>query len=96
MDFAVGLPHTQGGYDSIWVIVARLTKSAHFLSRKDYLQGKSSCTVVYFRICELHGMLSSIVSDRDPKFISKFWKVFQQAMRSRSYLSTSNHPQTDG
>ncbi|XP_050890368.1 uncharacterized protein LOC127095768 [Lathyrus oleraceus] len=47
-------------------------------------------------IAELHGVPTSIVSDRDPKFTSRFWKAFQQAMRSRLCLSTSNHPQTDG
>src|SRR4051812_15028599 len=90
MDFAVGLPRTQGGYDSIWVIVDRLTKSAHF--REDYLH---PAHLFIAEIVKLHGVPSSIVSDRDPKFTSRFWRAFQQAMGSRLCLSTSNHPQTD-
>ena len=96
MDFAVGLPRTQGGYDSIWVIVDRLTKSAHFLAVKTTYKASHLARLFIAEIVRLHGIPSSIVSDRDPKFTSRFWRAFQQAMGSKVCLSTSNHPQTDG
>ena len=96
MDFAVGLPRTQGGYDSIWVIVDRLTKSAHFLAVKTTFKASQLARLFIAEIVRLHGVPSSIVSDRDPKFTSRFWRVFQQAMGTNLCLSTSNHPQTDG
>ena len=96
MDFAVGLPRTQGGYDSIWVVVDRLTKSAHFLAVKTTYKASHLARLFIAEIVRLHGIPSSIVSDRDPKFTSRFWKAFQQAMGSKVCLSTSNHPQTDG
>ena len=96
MDFAVGLPSTQGGYDSIWVIVDRLTKSAHFLAVKTTYKASHLARLFIAEIVRLHGVPSSIVSDRDPKFTSRFWRAFQQAMGTNLRLSTSNHPQTDG
>ena len=96
MDFAVGLPRTQGGYDSIWVIVDRLTKSAHFLAVKTTYKASHLARLFISEIVRLHGVPSSIVSDRDPKFTSRFWRAFQHFMGSKLHLSTSNHPQTDG
>ena len=72
MDFAVGLPRTQGGYDSIWVIVDRLTKSAHFLAVKTTYKANHLAMLFIAEIVRLHGVPSSIVSDRDPKFTSRF------------------------
>ena len=72
MDFVVGLPRTQQGHDAIWVIVDRLTKSAHFLPMKvSYSLDK--LTEIYIReVVRLHGVPFSIVSDRDPRFTSRF------------------------
>ncbi|XP_058726596.1 uncharacterized protein LOC131597956 [Vicia villosa] len=96
MDFIVGLPRVLGGHDSIWVIVDRLTKSAHFLPVKTTHKVSHLARLFVVEIVRLHGVPSSIVSDRDPKFTSRFWKAFHQEMGTNLNLSTSNHPQTDG
>jgi hypothetical protein len=92
----VGLPRAPSGQDAIWVIVDRLTKSAHFIPYKinDSMQ---KMTELYIReIVRLHGVPNSIVSDRDPRFTSKFWGRLQDAMGTRLNFSTAYHPQTDG
>nr|GFD24798.1 retrotransposable element Tf2 [Tanacetum cinerariifolium] len=79
MDFVIGLPRTQRRHDAIWVVVDRLTKSAHFLPiRKDYSVSKLADTFQQ-EIVRLHGTSSAIVSDRDPRFASRFWKGLQKA-----------------
>ena len=96
MDFVTGLPRTQSGCDTIWVIVDRLTKSAHFLPTKiDYPLEKLAQLYIQ-EIVRLHGTPASIVSDRDPRFTSRFWGAFQKAFGTRLSLSTAYHPQTDG
>src|SRR3954468_22904576 len=96
MDFIVGLPRALGGHDSIWVIVDRLTKSAHFLLVKTTHKVSHLARLFVVEIVRLHGVPSSIVFDRDPKFTSRFWRAFHQEMGTNLNLSTSNHPQTDG
>jgi hypothetical protein len=96
MDFVSGLPRTKKGYDSIWVIVDRLTKSAHFIPVKTTYKTPKFAELFIEQIVKLHGVPLSIVSDRDPKFTSRFWKAFQEAMGTRLKMSTSHHPQTDG
>jgi len=96
MDFVSGLPKTVKGSDSIWVIVDRLTKTAHFLATKK-TQSLQRLAELYIReIVRLHGVPVSIVSDRDPRFVSRFWKGLQQAMGTELSLSTAYHPETDG
>ncbi|GKA25886.1 putative nucleotidyltransferase, ribonuclease H, partial [Tanacetum coccineum] len=96
MDFVTGFPTTQKRYDAIWVVVDRLTKSAHFLPiRKNY--GISKLAEIFRQeIVRLHGTPTSIVSDRDPKFTSRFWKGLQKAWGTRLKFSIAFHPQTDG
>ncbi|GJW95589.1 putative reverse transcriptase domain-containing protein [Tanacetum coccineum] len=83
MDFVTGLPTTQKRHDAIWVVVDRLTKSAHFLPiRKNY--GISKLAEIFRQeIVRLHGTPTSIVSDRDPKFTSRFWKGITKAWGTR-------------
>ena len=96
MDFVTGLPCSQEGHDVIWVIVDRLTKTAHFIAiRTDYKVPKL-CKLYIDRIVKLHGISISIVSDRDAHFTSKFWKGLQQALGTELHLNTAFHPQTDG
>jgi hypothetical protein len=78
MDFVIGLSRTTGQKDTIWVIVDRLTKSAHFIliNEKDLLE---TLNKIYMEeIVRLHGVLASIISDRDPRFTSKFWVRMQK------------------
>ena len=73
MDFVIGLPRTQRQHDAIWVTVDRLTKSSYFLpvNVEDSLE---KLTQLYVdEIVRLHGVPVSIVSDRDPRFTSRFW-----------------------
>nr|GEX77870.1 DNA/RNA polymerases superfamily protein [Tanacetum cinerariifolium] len=96
MDFIVGLPRTPSGYDSIWVIVDRLTKSAHFLLVKT-TDSMEKLTQLYLKeiVC-WHGVPISIISDRDIKFTSWFWRSLQGALGTRLDMSTVYHPETDG
>jgi hypothetical protein len=73
MDFIVGLPHTRAGYDSIWVVVDRLTKVAHFIPVKTTYTGATLADLYMSRIVCLHGVPKKIVSDRGTQFTSHFW-----------------------
>ena len=73
MDFVVGLPRTRAGFDAIWVIVDRLTKSAHFLPVRTKFSLDRLAELYINEIVRLHGIPVSIVSDRDPRFTSRFW-----------------------
>nr|GFB74887.1 putative reverse transcriptase domain-containing protein [Tanacetum cinerariifolium] len=96
MDFVTGLSRTQRRHDAIWVVVDRLTKSAHFLPiRKDDSVSKLA-EIFQQEIVRLHGTPSAIVSDRDPRFTSCFWKGLQKAWGTRLKFSTAFHPQIDG
>lgn len=96
MDFVIGLPTTTKGHDTIWAVVDRLTKSAHFLPIKLSSTMDKYAELYIQEVVRLHGVPISIVSDRDPKFTSKFWKSLQKAMGTKLTLSTAFHPQTDG
>jgi hypothetical protein len=72
MDFIVGLPSTQVGYGSIWVIVDHLTKVAHFIPVKTTYSSAKLAEVYMSRIMCLHGVPKKIVSDRGSQFTSKF------------------------
>ena len=95
MDFVTGLPRSKDGYDSIWVIVDRLTKSAHFLPVKATYPVAKLAKLYIKHIVFLHGVPVSIVSDRGYVFISQFWQKLQ-VMGTRLDLSIVFHPQTDG
>ncbi|KAL4184968.1 hypothetical protein AMTRI_Chr10g228220 [Amborella trichopoda] len=96
MDFVSGLPRTNSGHDSIWVIVDRLTKAAHFLPIRTTYTLDRLAQLYIKEIVRLHGVPVSIVSDRDTRFTSKFWARLQSAMGMRLTFSTAFHPQTDG
>ena len=74
MDFVVGLPRTTKGYDSIWVIVDRLTKSAHFLLVDTRYSSKKYAKLYFDRIVTMHGAPLTIIFDRGSVFISHFWE----------------------
>ena len=96
MDFVVGLPKTLGKFDSIWVIVDRLTKSAHFIPVKMTYNAEKLAKLYISEIVRLHGVPLSIISDRGTQFTSKFWRTLHVELGTRLDLSTAFHPQTDG
>ncbi|XP_073033825.1 uncharacterized protein [Primulina eburnea] len=96
MDFVVGLPRSQKGFNSIWVIVDRLSKSSHFLPVKTTYSMNQYADVYIQEIVRLHGIPVSIVSDRDPRFTSEFWKSLHRALGTKLAFSTAYHPQSDG
>nr|GEV96235.1 putative reverse transcriptase domain-containing protein [Tanacetum cinerariifolium] len=96
MDFVSGLPKTPSGYDTIWVIIDRLTKSAHFLPmKKTYSMEKLTRLYLKEVVCR-HGVPVSIISDRDSHFTSRFWRSLQEALETNLDMSTAYHPQMDG
>ena len=96
MDLVTRLPRSTKGYDSIWVIVDRLTKFAHFLPVRITYTAAQYAKIFLDRIVSLHGVLISIVSDRGTQFTSKFWESFQKALGTQLRFSIAFHPQTDG
>ncbi|GJR16943.1 putative nucleotidyltransferase, ribonuclease H [Tanacetum coccineum] len=92
------LPTTQKRHDALWVVVDRLNQvcSFFFLTTHSKNYGISNCGDFSTEIVRLHGTPTSIVSDRDPKFTSHFWKGLQKAWGTRLKFSTAFHPQTDG
>ncbi|KAA0042188.1 pol protein [Cucumis melo var. makuwa] len=96
IDFITELRRPLRGFTVIWVVVDRLTKSAHFVPGKSTYIANKWTQLYMSEIVRLHGVPMSIVSDRDARFTSKFWKGLQTAMGTRLDFSTAFHPQTDG
>nr|GEY20403.1 putative reverse transcriptase domain-containing protein [Tanacetum cinerariifolium] len=96
MDFVSGLPRTPSGYDTIWVIVDRLTKSTHFLPMKKTDSMKKLTRLYLKEIVCRHGVPVSIILDRDSHFTSRFWISLQEALGTNLDMSIAYHPQTDG
>jgi len=96
IDFVGALPKTVKGFDSIWVIVDRLTKSTHFIPTKTGMSLARLAEIYIKQVVRLHGIPSSIVSDRDPRFTSQYWESLQAALGTKLRLSSAYHPQTDG
>ncbi|GKB05519.1 putative reverse transcriptase domain-containing protein [Tanacetum coccineum] len=96
MDFVTKLPKTSTGQGTIWVIVDRLTKSAHFLPMNE-TDLKKKLTRQYLKeVVSRHEVTVLIISDRDSKFTSHFWKLLNEALGTQLDMSTAYHPQTDG
>ncbi|GKC73722.1 putative reverse transcriptase domain-containing protein [Tanacetum coccineum] len=96
MDFVTKLPKTSQSYDTIWVIVDRLTESAIFVPMRE-TDPLEKLTRMYLKeVVTRHGIPVSIICDRDPRFASNFWKSLQNALGTNLDMSTAYHPQTDG
>jgi hypothetical protein len=95
MDFVVGLPRTPKGNDSVWVIVDRLTKVAHFVPVKTRCATEKLVDLFVEHILRLHGAPRSIVSNRGPQFVAQFWRSFHQLLGTSLSYSTTFHPQKD-
>ena len=96
MDFVVGLPCTQTDHDAIWVIIDKLTKSAHFLAMRSTSSLERLVKLYINEIVKLHGLSISIVLDWNPQFTFRFWLKLQKALGTTLHFSIAFHPQTDG
>ncbi|KAJ0443233.1 putative nucleotidyltransferase, Ribonuclease H [Helianthus annuus] len=96
MDLVTKLPRTKKGHKTIWVIVDRLTKSAHFLPIREAYSSERMAEIYMNEIVSRHGVPMSIVSDRDTRFTSHYWQKFHESMGTKLHISTAYHLQTDG
>ncbi|GKA20645.1 putative reverse transcriptase domain-containing protein [Tanacetum coccineum] len=96
MDFVTKLPKSSQGYDTIWVIVDRLTKSAIFTPMRETDPLDKLARMYLKEVVTRHGIPVSIICDRDPRFASNFWRSLQNALGTNLDMSTAYHPQTDG
>jgi IS30 family transposase len=95
MDFIVGFPKVDG-MNTIMVVVDRFTKYAVFVAAPTACTGEVAAELFYRNVVKYFGVPSDIVSDRDVRFIGKFWTTLFNMMGTRLKFSTANHPQTDG
>nr|GFB82604.1 reverse transcriptase domain-containing protein [Tanacetum cinerariifolium] len=96
MDFVTKLPKTSQGYDTIWVIVDRLTKSTIFTPIRETDSMDKLAKIYLKEVVTRHGIPVSIISDCDPRFASNFWRSLQNALGTRLDMSNAYHPKTDG
>ena len=96
MDFVTRFPRTLGSNNAIWVIVDRLTKATHFLPMKVNFSMDRLASFYVKEIMRMHGELVSIVSDRDPRFTSRFCHSLQKALGTKLSFSTAFYLHTDG
>nr|GEW46502.1 putative reverse transcriptase domain-containing protein [Tanacetum cinerariifolium] len=96
IDLVIKFPKSGSGYDSIWVIVDRLTKSAHFLPIREDYKTEKLARIYINEIVARHGVPVSIILDHDGRFTSHLWQALQKALGTRLNMSTAYHPKTDG
>jgi hypothetical protein len=96
MDFVVALPKTPDGNDAVMVVVDRLSKMAHLIPATTDMTAEGCARLFFDEVFRLHGLPTSIVSDRDPKFTSAFWRTLFSLTGTKLAMSTAYHPQTDG
>ncbi|GJX60512.1 putative reverse transcriptase domain-containing protein [Tanacetum coccineum] len=96
MDFVTKLPRTSNGHDTIWIIVDRLTKYAHFLPMRENDSMDKLARLYLKEVVTRHGIPVSIICDRDGRLTSNFWMTYQKALGTHLDMSTAYHSQTDG
>jgi len=95
MDFMVSLPPSKG-FDAIMVVVDQFRKMTNFIPTKDEATTQETGRLFFTHVFKHHGLPKDIISDRDPKFTSKFWRALWKRMGSELKMNTSSRPQTDG
>ncbi|GKA07761.1 putative reverse transcriptase domain-containing protein, partial [Tanacetum coccineum] len=96
IDLVTKLPKSSSGYDTIWVIMDRLTKSAHFLPIREDYKTEKLARIYINEIVARHGVPVSIISDRDARFASHLWQALHKVLGTKLNMSTAYHPETDG
>jgi hypothetical protein len=96
MDFIVGLPCTSHGYNSIWVIVDRLTKTAHFILVSTTYRAQQYAELYLSHIVRYHSIPKTIISDRGSIFVAQFWEQLHDCLGTHLIQSSTYHPQIDG
>jgi hypothetical protein len=96
MDFIVGLPMMAHKFDSIWVIVDRLSKSAHFIPVNTKYRVEKYAKIYMAHVLCLHGVAKTIISDRGSQFVARFWEQLHASLGTHLIHSSAYHPQTDG
>ena len=96
MDYITGLPCTEAGFDSVFVVLDRLTKMAHFIPCTKDITAARTADVFLRDVIKLHGFPLEVISDRDPKFASEFWQRLTDLLGVKHRMSSAFHPQTDG
>jgi hypothetical protein len=96
MDFIVGLPLTSHKFDSIWVIVDRLSKSTHFIPIHTNYNVQKYAKIYIAHVLCLHGVPKTIISERGSQFVAHFWEQLHASLGTHLIHSSAYHPQTDG
>ena len=92
----MGLPRSTEGYDGILTVVDKATKMVHLVAVNQTITTTETTLVFWNAAGKLHGIPRSVVSDRDPRFVSRFWQELWRLLGMKLRMSSAHHPQTDG
>ncbi|GJP41291.1 hypothetical protein CLOM_g949, partial [Closterium sp. NIES-68] len=96
LDFITGLPPVTSGHDAILVVIDKFSKMGHFIPTRTTARTEETAQLFVRYIISQHGIPTTLISDRDPKFTSKFWKEIMSLLGTKLAMSSAYHPQTDG